>query len=105
MSFRDLDPDAAHAELQADKDLRILDVRTPEESLSHRLPAAILIPIQELQERVGELDPDARWLVHCEHGVRSLHACEFLTKMGFERLINLQGGLAHWLGRDLPVER
>lgn len=104
MTFRDLEPEAAHAELQQNAELRVLDVRTPEEHKSHRLPDAMLVPIQELQQRVGELDPDAEWLVVCAHGRRSVHACEFLAQLGFEKVRNLRGGLAHWAGRGLPLE-
>ena len=104
MTYRDLDPNTAHTELQSDPELRVLDVRTVEEHQSHRLPGAVLVPIQELQARIAELDPDARWLVHCEHGVRSEHACEFLTQMGFSDLANLRGGLAHWAGQGLPLD-
>lgn len=105
MEFRDLDPATAQAELDGDTDLRVLDVRTPEEHASHRLPDAVLVPIQELQQRVGELDADANWLVVCAHGQRSMFACQFLEQMGFERVANLRGGLAHWASSGLPLER
>lgn len=104
MAYRDLDPDQALAELQQDPELRILDVRTEPEHRQHRLPNAVLIPVQDLAARFEELDPDAKWLVHCEHGVRSVYACEFLGQAGFARLANLRGGIAHWIGRGLPVE-
>lgn len=105
MSYRDLDPHQAQAELQADPTLRILDVRTAPEFHSHRLPNATLIPVQELAQRLGELDPTANWLVHCEHGRRSLTACDLLAKAGFLKLANLRGGLAYWAGSGLPLVR
>ncbi|MBX3464446.1 MAG: rhodanese-like domain-containing protein [Planctomycetes bacterium] len=105
VSYRDLDPAAAHNELQADPTLRILDVRTEAEYQSHRLPNAVLVPVQDLARRLHELDRDANWLVHCEHGRRSLWACDLLAQAGFARLANLRGGLAHWAGCGLPFER
>ena len=105
MSYRDLEPEAAQAALQADPTLRILDVRTVPEHASHRLPGAVLVPLQELQQRLHELDAGANWLVHCEHGVRSRSACAFLEAQGFTSIANLRGGLAHWIGRGLPFER
>lgn len=105
MAFRDLDPVAAQRELDTDPSLRILDVRTAPEHQQHHLPGALLVPIQELQQRLHELDPDENWLVHCEHGVRSVNACEFLGQMGFTRLSNLRGGIAHWIGCGLAVQR
>jgi rhodanese-related sulfurtransferase len=105
MTNRDLAPAEAAAELQRDPKLRILDVRSPREHRSHRLPGAVLIPVQELQKRIDELDPDASWLVHCEHGVRSLTACTILRQAGFRRVLNLRGGLAKWIACGLPCEQ
>lgn len=105
MSYRDLDPAAAQAALQADPTLCILDVRTPPEHASHRLKGATLVPLHELGDRLHELDPQANWLVHCEHGVRSMHACDFLVRQGFRSVTNLRGGIAHWMGSGLPIER
>ncbi len=104
-SWQDLTPEQAQAALRADPRLRILDVRTPREHQSHRLPGSVLLPVQELPLRLGELDQDAPWLVHCEHGVRSLTACQILVQAGFTDLRNLRGGLAHWAACGLPLER
>ncbi|MCR9245461.1 MAG: rhodanese-like domain-containing protein [bacterium] len=105
MNFRDLDPETAQQELAGSSGLRVLDVRTPEEHASHRLPDATLVPVQELHLRIGELDPDTDWLVVCAHGQRSVYACEFLAQNGFSKLSNLRGGLAHWVGKGLPIEQ
>ncbi|MBZ0154548.1 MAG: rhodanese-like domain-containing protein [Planctomycetes bacterium] len=104
MKYRDLSPADAHQELQQDPKLRVLDVRTAPEYQSHRLAAATLIPVQELERRLAELDRDASWLVHCEHGRRSLWACEILTQAGFTKVANLKGGIAFWAGCGLPIE-
>ena len=104
MPYRDLDPETAHRELAADPTLRVLDVRSEEEYASHRLPNATLVPVQDLAQRLEELDAEANWLVHCEHGRRSLYACELLERAGFARLANLRGGLAYWAGCGLPLD-
>ncbi len=104
-SFEDVSPTDAHRELAEGK-YAVLDVRTAPEYRSHRLPNAVLIPVQELASRAAELDPDQPWLVVCEHGMRSVAACEFLAKNhGFEWLFNLAGGMAHWVHAELPVEQ
>lgn len=105
MNFRDLDPKAVHAELLADATLRVLDVRTEHEYHTYRLANSKLLPVQELANRIGELDPDEHWIVHCEHGMRSLHACELLAQAGFKKVTNVRGGLAHWAGLGLPTEQ
>lgn len=105
MTFRDLTPAEAHAALRDEPDLRILDVRTEPEYQQHHIAGALLVPIQELQMRHEELDPSASWLVTCEHGMRSLAACEFLASLGFRDLRNVQGGMARWVGENLPLGR
>ncbi len=105
MKYRDLTPEQADAELRGDPTLRILDVRTPQEFASHRLPNATLLPVQELDRRLHELDKEANWLVQCEHGRRSVFACEMLAQAGFTKLANLRGGLAYWASCGLPVEQ
>jgi rhodanese-related sulfurtransferase len=105
MNYRDLEPAAAQQELQRDQTLRILDVRTEPEYQSHRLPGAVLIPVQDLDRRLTELDKNANWLVHCEHGRRSLFACEMMAQAGFKQIANLRGGLAHWAACGLPIEQ
>ena len=105
MNYRDLEPEDAFKELQDDPTVRLLDVRTEPEHLSHRLPDSTLIPVQELAQRVDELDPDQNWFVYCEHGRRSVFACEFLQQNGFTKLTNVRGGMAHWAGRGLPFEQ
>ena len=106
MPYRDLDPEEAQKILAEETDLHVLDVRTEPEHQMHRLPNSKLIPIQELQDRVAELDADKRWFVYCEHGRRSVMVCDFLTEhMQFQDVTNLRGGMAHWIGEGLPVER
>ena len=104
-TWQDLTPEQASKALAADPELRALDVRTPREHQSHRLAHSVLVPVQELQRRIGELDPAGKWLVHCEHGVRSVSACHLLRQAGFTDVRNLRGGLANWVACGLPLER
>ena len=105
MSFRDLDPHAARELLDATSDVVRLDVRTAPEHHSHRIAGSVLIPVQELAARSDELDPDRPHLVVCEHGIRSVAACELLAERGFDELANLSGGMARWIRAGLPIER
>jgi rhodanese-related sulfurtransferase len=105
MNYRDLEPEAALAELQQEPAPRLLDVRTEPEHRSHRLPNSVLVPVQELAQRFCELDAQDNWFVYCEHGRRSLFACDILANAGFTKLTNIRGGMAHWAGRGLPFER
>lgn len=97
--FEDLSADACAERLEALREAEgplLLDVRTPDEHRSHRIPGATLLPLQELAARAHELDPDRPTIVYCEHGVRSVHACIYLKSLGFDDLVNLRGGIVTW---------
>lgn len=83
----------------------VLDVRNPGEFAAGHITDAINIPLGELESRLGELDKykDKTLLVNCQGGVRSTSACGILTKAGFTRLHNLQGGVNAWMQAKLPV--
>ena len=82
--------------LDAGEPLTILDVRTDPEVEIARIPGAVHIPLHELEDRLGELDPETAYVVHCHHGGRSARAVGFLRQMGFERTANLAGGIDEW---------
>ncbi|HYU33732.1 MAG TPA: molybdopterin-synthase adenylyltransferase MoeB [Thermoanaerobaculia bacterium] len=82
--------------LERGETLTVLDVRTEQEYEIARIPGAQLIPLHELQDRLGELDPAATIVAHCHHGGRSAQAVGFLRQMGFDRAVNLAGGIDAW---------
>jgi len=82
------------------KDVTLLDVRTPQEFQIARLDGAKLIPLQDLPDRLGELDSAADLVVFCHHGPRSAQAVRFLRQIGFARARNLAGGIEAW-SRDI----
>ncbi len=82
----------------ADGETLLLDVRTPGEWRVHRLAGAVLIPIDQLAQRYGELNPDQRTIVICEHGVRSEAAADFLARHDFADVATMIGGMAQWSG-------
>jgi len=74
----------------------LMDVRTPQEWEICRLEGAILIPLQELPSRLGELDREREIVVYCHVGVRSAMAVDFLRGEGFTSARNLEGGIDAW---------
>ncbi|MCA9079107.1 MAG: rhodanese, partial [Planctomycetaceae bacterium] len=62
------------------------------------IAGSTLIPMGELQERVGELQPyrDKQIVVHCHHGGRSLRVTHWLRSQGFDQTQNLTGGIDAW---------
>lgn len=84
------------ARLDRKEPLVLIDVRQPEEHAQSRIPGAKLMPLGELPQRVGELDPQDEIIVHCKSGGRSARACEFLTSRGFKDVTNVRGGNDRW---------
>ncbi|CAG9610337.1 rhodanese-like domain-containing protein [Pseudoneobacillus rhizosphaerae] len=74
----------------------VLDVRTPEEFQGGHIPGATLIPLQEFENRLNELDKEKNYLVVCRSGNRSAQASEILTGNGFSKIYNMAGGMNNW---------
>jgi molybdopterin/thiamine biosynthesis adenylyltransferase/rhodanese-related sulfurtransferase len=74
----------------------LLDVREPHEFAITALPGAVLIPLGDLEARIGELDPAAPTVVYCHLGVRSERALAHLRAAGFADARHLTGGVDAW---------
>ncbi|MEV1129079.1 ThiF family adenylyltransferase [Agromyces sp. NPDC049794] len=83
-------------ELASDSPPLLLDVRETWEAEIVALPGSVLIPLGELDDRVGELDPEASVVVYCHLGVRSQRAAQQLASSGFADVRNLAGGIDAW---------
>jgi rhodanese-related sulfurtransferase len=74
----------------------LLDVREPWEHDKARIQGSTLIPMREVQARIGEIDEDSEVVAICHHGGRSMQVAMFLEKQGFKRVHNLVGGIDAW---------
>jgi rhodanese-related sulfurtransferase len=83
----------------------VLDVREPWEYRSGHVPGAILIPLGELAQRVGELDPSRPVAVICAHGHRSLAGASLLAQRGLAKVYNVLGGTTGWKEAGLETTR
>ncbi len=84
----------------AGEDFTLLDVREPHEYQIANLGGQ-LIPLNDLPQRVGELDRNKEIVVHCKMGGRSQKAAEFLQQQGF-KVENLAGGITAWSDKVDP---
>jgi len=84
--------------LDADADLsgwQVVDVRTAKEVSGAPLTgcaSVIAIPVDELRDRLGELNPEQPTVVSCGVGIRAHVAQRILRQNGFRRVVNLTGG-------------
>ena len=77
--------------LRERKDVILLDTRTPFEYMRGRADGFINIPLDDLRERLGELDKTKKIYVMCQSGLRSYLATRILTQNGFDAY-NFAGG-------------
>jgi sulfur-carrier protein adenylyltransferase/sulfurtransferase len=78
----------------------LLDVRQPSEYEELHIPGAKLIPLPQLSDSLGELNPVKPIIAYCAAGGRSRVAAQLLRGRGFKEVYNLEGGLAAWEGLD-----
>ncbi len=79
--------------------LQLIDVRQPKEYETDHIPGAILIPLNDLPRRLGEIAADRNTTVYCRSGARSRAACQLLSEYKFKNVLNLQGGMLQWQGQ------
>jgi rhodanese-related sulfurtransferase len=72
----------------------IVDVREGYEWDYYHLDEAVHMPMNSIPERLEDLPRDRTVYVICGHGVRSVMVCNYLLDQGFERVTNVQGGMA-----------
>jgi rhodanese-related sulfurtransferase/DNA-binding transcriptional ArsR family regulator len=83
----------------------ILDVRPADEFALGHLPAALNIPLRELEARLAELDPSQEIVAYCRgpYCVLSYEAVAWLRGRGF-KVRRLEDGLPEWRAAGLPTE-
>ncbi len=94
----DISPEELKSRLDRGDKIFILDVREPNEYAINNLGGS-LIPLNDLPQRVGEVDSSMEIVVHCKTGGRSARAAEFLRGAGFRKVKNLAGGIDAWADR------
>jgi len=80
------------------EDFVLIDCRTPQEHEQARIDGAMLVPLQELSVRIGELRQyeDRTIIVHCHKGGRSMSVTAVLRELGFPHVHSMAGGIHRW---------
>jgi rhodanese-related sulfurtransferase len=102
MSYTSLDPQKVSVVIKNDPMTILLDVRTLSEHDRMHIVGDMLIPLNELEERHGELDKDKKIIVYCASGNRSQIACDYLAVRGYA-CVNMTGGIGGWYMSGLAV--
>jgi rhodanese-related sulfurtransferase len=76
----------------------LLDVREPDELVDDGcLAGSVNIPMDEVEDRLGEIPTDREIVVYCHLGARSAHITKKLNALGYDRAMNLTGGYDAYL--------
>jgi len=105
--YKQIGVNAAVMLLNKDKALA-LDVREDKEITNGgMIKGARHITLGQLPTKIAELEKNKQQpiLVYCRSGSRSGHACQMLTKAGFEDVSNLAGGIMAWEAANLPLSK
>jgi rhodanese-related sulfurtransferase len=81
----------------------LIDVRRPAEWEEFRAPGALLIPLDDLVERVDEVPTEGTVFVICRTGSRSAKATAYLRSVGIDA-VNVAGGSLAWHEAGLPID-
>ncbi len=76
--------------------IRVIDVREPDEYQIAHIDGVPLLPLSALAQRFTELDPNQTLYIHCKSGVRSMKALKFLREQGFKYVKSVKGGITAW---------
>jgi rhodanese-related sulfurtransferase len=90
------------ADLLAQGDLQLIDVRTPPEHDAGRIDGDRLIELVELVAQAGTIDRDRPVVFYCLSGSRSAMATEAFAQAGFDAH-NMAGGMLAWEAAGLPM--
>ena len=86
-------------------DFLLLDCREEDEYRTVHISGSTLIPMSAISDRVSELDSrrNDEIVVYCHHGGRSMKVTLWLRQQGFQKAINMQGGIDQWAVKIDPT--
>jgi adenylyltransferase/sulfurtransferase len=96
IGVRDITPRELTERLRRGDPIDLIDVREPYEWRIARIEGARLVPLGRIDAAASGLPRDRDLVLYCHHGFRSRAAGDILVARGFERVLNLSGGIARW---------
>jgi len=95
--WQPITPANLHGKIGAGGDFILVDLRTKREiQQTGIIPGAVHIPVDELRDRLAELDRGKEIVLYCAVGLRSYLANRILAMQGYEKVFTMTGGIASW---------
>lgn len=89
--------------LQKDSSLRILDVRRESEYEAEHVVGATNLPLDFINDQIGEIDKNTAYFIHCAGGYRSMIAASILKSRGYGKIVDIAGGFQAISKTGLPT--
>jgi len=83
-------------EINNHENIILIDVREDIEVAQSKISGSIHIPMNQIPQRLEELNKNTKTIVYCKSGVRSDKVCQYLQHNGFNNIYNLLGGIKAW---------
>ena len=83
--------------------IKVIDVRKPDEFEKGHIKDAENLPLDYINDLMGEFSKDETMYVHCAGGYRSMVAASILKSRGFDDVVNIEGGFGAVSKTDVPV--
>ena len=86
-------------------EIQVIDVRNEDEYKSGHVSGAVLLPVDQILDRIEEVPQNKSVFFICAAGVRSGLACEYVASMGYDQklLFNIEEGTPSWIGANYPT--
>jgi rhodanese-related sulfurtransferase len=98
-NYKDVNATEAKVLVEQNKEIVVLDIRTPKEYNAGHIDGALNInySADNFKEELAKLDKSATYIVHCKSGGRSGRSMSTLEALGFENIVHMDDGFDGWL--------
>jgi rhodanese-related sulfurtransferase len=101
--INEIDSESLHERIASGDDVLLVDIRTPAEIAQGAIPDAMQLPMHLIPIRINELPKDRDMVLYCRSGARSYQACAYMMQQGYDRVLNLRGGIIAWARHGYPI--
>jgi rhodanese-related sulfurtransferase len=101
--INEIDSESLHERIASGDDVLLVDIRTPAEIAQGAIPDAMQLPMHLIPIRINELPRDRDLVLYCRSGARSYQACAYMMQQGYDRVLNLRGGIIAWARHGYPI--
>ena len=98
LTYSNISAQEAMSMMADNNEIKVLDVRTPEEVAEGKIANALEIDYrgENFEEKIKALNKSDSYIVYCRSGKRSAESSTIMAKLGFKKVHNMEGGILAW---------